>query len=123
MSYPIIDRDIVTETHDIFQVTQLTRDTELQSEVAADRVVVEPGQASQIHRHNHAETVLYILAGSGVIVVDDVDHPVVEGDRIRVGKGVFHGVRTGEADTLTFLSVQRPPILDEATGVLDLEPR
>ena len=34
----------------------------------------------------------------------------------------FHGVRT-EEESLTFLSVQSPPILDKARGTLDLEPR
>ena len=38
-----------------------------------------------------------------------------------IGKGVFHGFETGDSE-LRFLSVQSPPILDERTGRLDLEP-
>jgi hypothetical protein len=47
---------------------------------------------------------------------------VQAGGRILIGKGVYHGFATA-ASSLRFLSVQSPPILDEATGQLDLEPR
>ena len=46
---------------------------------------------------------------------------VKAGDRLRIGKGVFHAVRTGES-SLRFLSVQAPPILDVEAGTRDLEP-
>ena len=47
--------------------------------------------------------------------------PVSAGDRVHIGKGVFHAVRTGDS-SLRFLSVQSPPILDVAAGTRDLEP-
>ena len=65
---------------------------------------------------------LLILGGSGTIVVGESSVPVSTGARVLIGKGVYHGVRTG-ADSLTFLSVQSPPILDKERGTLDLEPR
>jgi quercetin dioxygenase-like cupin family protein len=109
------------EMFDVFQVTQLTRGTPLEREVAADLVRIPAGSTSQVHRHNEAETVLYILEGSGVVRIGEADHPARRGDRLCIGKGVFHGVRTaGEA--MTFLSVQSPPILDRDRGALDLEP-
>jgi quercetin dioxygenase-like cupin family protein len=122
MSEPVSDRNLVVDVNDVFQVMQLTRGTELESIVGADYVRLDPEQTSKIHRHNRAETVLYILDGNGVVVVEDVDHNVVTGDRIRIRTGQYHGVRT-EASALVFLSVQSPPILDKSTGVLDLEPR
>jgi quercetin dioxygenase-like cupin family protein len=122
MSEPVSDRNLVVDVNDVFQVMQLTRGTELESIVGADYVRLDPEQTSKIHRHNRAETVLYILDGQGVVVVEDVDHNVVAGDRIRIRTGQYHGVRT-EASALAFLSVQSPPILDKSTGVLDLEPR
>jgi hypothetical protein len=48
------------EYYDVFFVTQLTRATALASIVAVDRVRVEPDRHSQTHRHNEAETVLFI---------------------------------------------------------------
>jgi mannose-6-phosphate isomerase-like protein (cupin superfamily) len=117
----IRDRDLALERHDVFDVMQVTRGTPLESVVAADLVDVEPGQESGIHRHNEAETVLYFLEGSADIVVGDEVIPVKKGDRLRIGKAVFHGVRTPR-ESVRFLSVQSPPILDEATGRYDLEP-
>lgn len=118
----ILDTDLPRERFDVFEVTQITRGTPLESVVAADLVSIAPGQASEVHRHNEAETVLLILDGSGTVLVGESSLNVSKGARILIGKGVFHGVRTG-GESLTFLSVQSPPILDKARGTLDLEPR
>ncbi len=119
---PRLDADLEVELHDVFQVMQITRETELEAEVGVDLVVMEPGQGSQIHRHNLAETVLYFLDGAAIVVVEDTDHLVSAGDRIRIGKTEFHGVRTTD-QPCRFLSVQTPPILNKSTGFRDLEPR
>ena len=89
--------------------------------IPADVVGVEPHSVSQIHRHNLAETVLFILGGAGTVLVGEHDLPVREGDRVLIPKGTYHGVRTG-AEALRFLSVQSPPILNRARNTLDLEP-
>lgn len=118
----ILQPELPRERYDVFEVTQVTRGTPLESVVAADLVSVGPGSSSEVHRHNQAETVLVILDGSGTVLVGDESLRVSKGARILIGKGVFHGVRT-EGDSLTFLSVQSPPILDKAHGTLDLEPK
>ena len=118
MTYPTRPE---SERNDVFDVLQVARGTELEDIVGADVVGVEPHSTSQIHRHNLAETVLFILAGSGTVRVGEQDVPVREGDRVLIPKGTYHGVRTG-AETLRFLSVQSPPILNQARDTLDLEP-
>jgi len=118
----LLDEDLVVERQDVFDVLQVCRGTPLESLVGADIVEVGPASESSIHRHNHAETVLYILDGEAEVVVGDLVVPVHKGHRIRVGKGVFHGFRTHE-HSVQFLSVQSPPILDKATGNRDLEPQ
>ena len=119
----VLDGELDVELHDVFHVMQLTRDTPLASVVAADLVDVDPGQESSMHRHNHAETVLYFLEGSGEVLLtaDREVIAVAAGDRLRIGKGVFHAVRT-RTSSLRFLSVQSPPILDVDAGTRDLEP-
>ena len=117
----ILETDLPREHHDVFEVTQITRGTLLESVVAADLVSIAPGRASEVHRHNEAETVLLILDGSGIVLVGESSLRVSKGARILIGKGVFHGVRT-ERESLIFLSIQSPPILDKAQGTLDLEP-
>jgi len=119
----ILDSNLEVELHDVFQVRQVTRDTPLAETVAADLVAVDAGRESSMHRHNEAETVLYFLEGRGeVLLTEAYESVVVEaGDRLRIGKGVFHAVRTGDSP-LRFLSVQSPPILDVVAGTRDLEP-
>lgn len=112
--------DVPTEPFGVFEVKQLTRGTALESVVAADWVRIGPGKTSEVHRHNHAETVLWIVEGSGTVIVDGTDYPVEAGSRIAIARGIYHGVRT-DHDSLVFLSVQSPPILDTAEGTLDLE--
>ena len=118
----ILATELPRERYDVFEVTQVTRGTPIEGVVAADLVTVAPSRASQVHRHNEAETVLLILEGSGTILVGESSLPVSKGARVLIGKGVFHGVRTA-GESLTFLSVQAPPILDKAEGSLDLEPQ
>jgi len=109
------------ERSDVFDVLQITRGTLLEKTVGADLVGVEPHQTSSVHRHNRAETVLYILEGEGMIRVGDDEVAVRAGDRLLVHRGQFHGVTT-VAKPLRFLSVQSPPILHKASGALDFEP-
>lgn len=116
-----LEHNLDVERHDVFNVMQLTRGTLLEADVAADLVTMEQGETSQIHRHNFAETVLYFLDGAAIVRVGDTDVSVVAGDRLTIGKAVFHGVRTPDAPC-RFLSVQTPPILNKTTGFRDLEP-
>lgn len=118
----LLDSNLPIERQDVFDVQQVCRDTPLETLVGADLVDLDQGLESKIHRHNRAETVLYFLDGSADVVVGDDTVHVTKGDRLRIGKGVFHGLRT-PASSVTFLSVQSPPILDKSTGVLDLESR
>ena len=120
---PSLETDLDVEQHDVFAVMQLTRDTALGSLVGTDLVRVEAHSVSDMHRHNRAETVLYFTAGAGEVVVhrEHVAIPVRAGDRLELPAGTFHALRTRD-EALEFVSVQSPPILDVATGVLDLEP-
>jgi mannose-6-phosphate isomerase-like protein (cupin superfamily) len=106
--------------YDVFFVTQLTRATALAHIVAVDRVRVEPERHSQTHRHNDAETVLFIESGSGTVVINTINHFVTAGDRLCIPRGAWHSVITGR-EALIFTSVQSPPIHDDATGRHDLE--
>ena len=108
------------ELYDVFYVTQLTRGTALENLVAVDHVYIAPNECSQTHRHNQAETVLFIEMGSGVVAIDGNEQEVRKGDRISIPKGAWHNVRTFRSP-LSFISIQSPPIHDEVTGQHDLE--
>ena len=75
----ILETDLPREHYDVFEVTQITRGTPLESAVAADLVSIAPGRASEVHRHNEAETVLLILDGAGIVLVGESSLPRIEG--------------------------------------------
>ena len=118
-----IETNLVSELHDVFNVIQVTRGTPIEAEVGADMVSMDPNQASQTHRHNLSETVLYFLAGNATVFVNDQPHQVTKGDRILVRQAEYHSVSTGSEEGCEFLSVQTPPILNITTGFRDLETR
>lgn len=118
-----IDNDVEIELHDVFNVQQITRDTLLEEAVGGDLVTMDSGQASETHRHNFSETVLFFTEGKAIVYVNDVPHDVTAGDRILIHKTEFHSVTTYKECGCAFLSVQSPPILTKATGFRDLETR
>lgn len=107
------------ELYDVFYVTQMTRGTTLNN-IGVDWVRMEPWKCSKKHRHNIAETVLFIKHGSGFVIVNDVRHLAKAEDRICIPVGAWHFV-TSFQDGLQFISIQYPSIHDEATGRHDLE--
>ena len=116
---PLFHR-VESETYGAFRVTQITRGTALEDLLGLDLVTIPAGMATEIHRHPHAENVVYILSGDATAIIDHIGYRVVEGDRIRIGKGICHGFKTSETP-LTFVSVQSPPILNKKSNILDTE--
>lgn len=109
------------ESYDVFHVIQLTRGTALENAVAVDRVRVEQWKQSQMHRHNKAETILFMEQGSGYVVINNEKHLVKAEDRLCIPCGAWHSVSTFQ-DGLMFVSIQSPPIHDQAADWHDLEP-
>jgi len=116
-----IDSGLEVELHDVFNVTQVTRDTHIEEDVGADLVTMAPNRDSKPHRHNFSETVLYFTAGKATVFVNDKPHNVEAGDRLVIYKTEFHSVSTGPDCGCAFLSIQTPPILSKVTGFKDFE--
>src|SRR5262249_24970784 len=116
---PILHR-IESETYGAFRVTPITSGTALEDLLGLDLVTIPPGLTTEVHRHPHAENVVYILSGNATAIIDHVGHRVVAGDRLTIGKGVYHGFMTSETP-LTFVSVQSPPIFNRKLNILDTE--
>jgi mannose-6-phosphate isomerase-like protein (cupin superfamily) len=116
---PILHR-VESETFGAFRVTPITQGTALEDLLGLDLITIPAGITTEIHRHSHAENVVYILSGDATAVIDHVGYRVGEGDRLRIGKGVSHGFKTSQTP-LTFVSVQSPPILNKKLNMLDTE--
>lgn len=116
---PIVDR-VESEIYGAFGVIQITRDTNLEDLLGLDLITVASETKTEIHRHPNAENVIFVLSGSATALIDHVEYEVKQGDRIRIGKGVYHGFRTRD-EPLVFVSVQSPPILNKRLNRLDTE--
>jgi quercetin dioxygenase-like cupin family protein len=109
-----------SQQFNVFNVTQLTPDSFLESTLGLDIVRIAPNSTSEIHRHNASDNLVYILDGAGAVSLDGVVTPIHPRMRILIPRGVAHGFKSSSAE-LVFLSAQVPPILDEKTGVFDRE--
>ena len=80
---PILHR-VESETYGAFRVTQITRGTALEDLLGLDLITIPAGTTTEVHRHPHAENVVYILSGDATAIIDHVGYRVTEGDRITI---------------------------------------
>lgn len=73
----------------------------------AYRVRIEPHRVTSVSFHKLAEEIYYVLAGSGVAVLDGVERVVRRGDFLRLPPGTTHGFRT-ENEPLVLLDIHAP---------------
>ena len=116
MSYSI---DTPTaEKHNVFTVTQVSPSTFLEEFLGADFVQISANSISEIHKHQNSENVILVLRGRATIILNDEEFTINAGNRVQIGRGVYHGFRT-QAEQLEFISIQMPPILDKKKGIFD----
>jgi len=65
----------------------------------------------QVHQHQEADEVLFVLEGTGFGILDDTRVPVEKGSAIYISKGVWHGVENPDRELL-LLWVVAPPGLE-----------
>ena len=65
----------------------------------------------QVHRHQEADEVLFVLEGSGLGILNETRMPVEKGSAIFIPKGVWHGVENPDSELL-LLWVVAPPGLE-----------
>ena len=71
-------------------------------------VILEPGEAPPIHRHDDAEQVFFVLEGEGVLGIgpDAAErYPMRKGDFVRTPPGVPHAVSCVGDTRLVYLSI------------------
>ena len=105
--------------YDKFEVTLVSPGTFLGAIVGADVIRVPARTRTEVHRHNRCDNVIFVVLGEAIALVDEGRVTIQAGERLFIGRGVFHGFETGERD-LQFVSLQIPPALDEG-GTFDCE--
>jgi mannose-6-phosphate isomerase-like protein (cupin superfamily) len=70
------------------------------------RIVVRPGERLSYQRHDQRSEHWFVVAGAGVVTLDDVPNVVAAGQAIDIPQGRAHRIEnTGRAD-LVFIEVQ-----------------
>ncbi len=70
-------------------------------------VVLEPGEAPPLHRHDDTEQIFYVVDGEGLLTIGDEreEFNVRPSDVVRIPPGVFHSIKCTGKKTLRYLSV------------------
>ncbi len=83
-------------------------------------VVLEPGQAPPLHKHEDTEQIFYLFEGKGTLTIgkEKEEYPVKGGDLVRVPPSTFHTIRAEGENPLRYLAVDcftADRLLDEPT--------
>ena len=86
-------------------------------------VVLEPGEANDVHSHRESEDTIVVLEGAGSVhdVTNDVVHEVRGGQVIHVPVGVVHAVRADRGSRMVSIGGPCPADrhLLRAVGAID----
>jgi mannose-6-phosphate isomerase-like protein (cupin superfamily) len=58
------------------------------------------------HKHKLEDNFWYIVSGEGLIILDDQEIKVKEGDSLIIPKGTFHEAKTSESQRMKILQVE-----------------
>src|SRR5665213_2142143 len=67
-----------------------------------------PGTSEQLHFHQHAQQLFYILSGTAVFVVDGEKKIVKAGETIHIPKRIPHRIVNNSETDLHFLVISEP---------------
>ncbi len=72
------------------------------------------------HIHENSDALFVITDGQACVMSEEELYPVCKGDVIAVPRGAAHGFAIEKGGSLSFVSIQSPPILDHHTGKADI---
>jgi mannose-6-phosphate isomerase-like protein (cupin superfamily) len=70
-------------------------------------VVLEPGEAPPLHKHDDTEQVFYILEGQGILRTgaEGHEHPVRSADIVRIPPTMLHSIQCTGNEPLRYVAV------------------
>ena len=71
------------------------------------RITVEPGQRLSYQRHHRRAEHWFVVAGTALVTLDDVDHELGVGEAIDIPLGAAHRVTNKGDSPLVFVEVQQ----------------
>lgn len=82
------------------------------------QATVAPGQGTRKHRHHRSEEIYHVISGTALLLLDEVEHPLRQGDTVCIPPGMPHQVRNTGKEELVFLCCCSPPYSHEDTELL-----
>jgi mannose-6-phosphate isomerase-like protein (cupin superfamily) len=70
------------------------------------RIVVRPGERLSYQRHDHRSEHWFVVAGAGVVTLDEQPNIVATGQAIDIPQGCAHRIENKGHDDLVFIEVQ-----------------
>lgn len=70
------------------------------------RITVEPGQRLSYQRHEHRSEHWFVVAGEGVVTIDDQAHAVTPGTAVDIPVRTAHRIECTGPEPLVFIEVQ-----------------
>jgi mannose-6-phosphate isomerase-like protein (cupin superfamily) len=80
---------------------------------------VAPGARTIRHRHHRTEELYHLLAGEGLMFLDDTAFAVGPGDTVAIAPGRDHCIENTGSVPLVFLCCCAPAYSDEDTELLE----
>ncbi len=78
---------------------------------------LEPGQTTSMHRHNY-ETMLYVIEGRGVTVIEDREVEWEAGDAVYIPVWAWHQHRNlSDTGTCLYIACENAPLLQNLGGI------
>lgn len=81
------------------------------------REKMSPGTAEQLHFHNHAQQLFYILSGVATFGMDGREIVVIAGQSIHISKTIKHNIANRSDEDLEFLVISEPKAHGDRTNV------
>jgi quercetin dioxygenase-like cupin family protein len=75
-------------------------------EISIQMTEVEPQAMQFLHSHQEAQC-YYVVRGKGLMIIDEEERPVVEGDAIFIPPNASHGIKNIGSEKLAYLTANR----------------
>ena len=97
------------EDHAVYDPQKMGKSTLYQSEhLLVGLNAFEPGQEHKLHAHAGMDKLYYVLAGSGVFLLEGREEPMTAGTMLVAPESIPHGIRNTGAERLLVLAVLAP---------------
>jgi len=80
-------------------------------------IVFKPGQSMGAHYHHEVEEIFYFTQGDPLIVIDDQEYRVEEGDLFRIEPGEKHNIINDTDENTKIVFIKTPYLPDDKVSI------